>query len=112
MIQYLGTQGRLLHWYPHGVANNKALSAAHPELLVRFAKESSMKKAEMFPDLDHMDVTSRMETIANIRGDPILFQIPLVPCYGLTIHKTQACLGVAKNIVADRFRNPYTFSVE
>ena len=35
----------------------KAISASHPELLVRFAKESSMSKSEMVPDVDHMDIS-------------------------------------------------------
>ena len=43
----------------------------------------------MYPDIDHMDVTARQESLA-VRGEPILLQLPLNPCYALTIHKTQA----------------------
>ena len=35
-----GAQGRVLHWHPEKVQARKALSASHPELLVRFAKDS------------------------------------------------------------------------
>ena len=48
-----------------------------------------MCKREMYPDIDHMDVTARQESLA-VRGEPILLQLPLNPCYALTIHKTQA----------------------
>ena len=65
------------------------MPASHPELLARFAKESAMHKREMCPDIDHMDVTARQESLA-VRGEPILLQLPLNPCYALTIHKTQA----------------------
>ena len=36
-----------------------------------------------------MDVQVREENL-NIRGAPIMLQLPLVPAYALTIHKTQA----------------------
>lgn len=68
----------------------KALPASYPGLLVRFAKESSLNKLEMFPDIDHMDVNARKETITHIRGNPVLVQVPVVPCYSLAVHKTQA----------------------
>ena len=84
-----GTQGRLLYWYPESVASNKALPASFHDLLVRFVKESALSKREMFPDVDHMDITARQESLT-IRGDAILLQIPLVPAYALTVHKTQA----------------------
>ena len=48
-------QGRLLHWHPESVQNKKALPASYPGLLARFAKETSLSKREMFPDIDHMD---------------------------------------------------------
>ena len=48
-----------------------------------------MHKREMYPDIDHMDVTARQESLA-VRGEPILLQLPLNPCYALTIHKAQA----------------------
>ena len=44
----------------------------------------------MYPDIDHMDVTARQESLAGVRGEPILLQVPLVPSYGLTVHKVQA----------------------
>ena len=83
-------QGRLLHWRPESVQNKKALPASYPGLLARFAKETSLSKREMFPDIDHMDVMARQETITSIRGEPVLLQLPVVPCYALTVHKTQA----------------------
>ena len=85
-----GCQGRVLHWHPEKVQARKAISAGHPELLVRFAKESSLKKAEMLPEVDHMDITVRQETLSTVVGLPVLLQVPAVPAYALTIHKTQA----------------------
>ena len=83
-------QGRLLHWHPESVQNKKALPASYPGLLARFAKETSLSKREMFPDLDHMDVMARQETITSIRGEPVLLQLPVVACYALTVHKSQS----------------------
>ena len=54
-----------------------------------FCKESSLTKQEMLPDMDLMDLGARQETL-NIRGEPILLQLCVVPAYALTIHKTQA----------------------
>ena len=84
-----GTQGRAFHWHPEKAQSRKAISASHPELLVRFVKESSLTKTELVPDIDHMDVIVRQETLVSVLGKPVLLQIPLVPCYALTIHKTQ-----------------------
>ena len=85
-----GTQGRVLHWFPASVLSKKALPSSHPELLARFAKESALQKSEMYPDMDHMDVTARQETLVNVIGQPVVLQLPLVPCYALTVHKVQA----------------------
>ena len=85
-----GTQGRVLHWSPASVLSKKALPSSHPDLLARFAKEPALQKKEMHPDIDHMDVTARQETLANVIGQPVILQLPLVPCYALTVHKTQA----------------------
>ena len=84
-----GTQGRLLYWHPAHVDGKKGLPASHPELLARFAKESAMSKREMFPDIDHMDVTARSESLAT-KGAPVLLQLPVNPAYGLTVHKVQS----------------------
>ena len=45
-----GTQGRLFWWAPGNIESNKSLPSSHPELLVRFAKEASVKKSELFSD--------------------------------------------------------------
>ena len=59
-------------------------------LQARFLKESSVNsKREIFPDIDHIDVQPRGETL-RIRGEPVMLQLSLVPAYSLTIHKTQA----------------------
>ena len=58
-------------------------------MLVRFAKEGSVKKAELFPDIDTLDIMARQETL-KIRGEPQMIQLPVVPAYALTVHKTQA----------------------
>ena len=85
-----GTQGRVMFWNPACAAEKKkALPASFHELRVRFVKETSLKKSELFPDVDQMDVSARQENLP-LRGEPILLQIPLVPAYALTIHKTYA----------------------
>ena len=86
-----GTQGRLLHWHPHDAPRGKALSALHPELQARFAKESSLKKREMLPDVDHMDVQVKQETLTRVPGQPSMLQLPVVPGYALTVHKVKQC---------------------
>ena len=72
-------KGRLLHWHPESVQNKKALPASYPGLLARFAKETSLSKREMYPDIDCMDVMARQETITSIRGEQVLLQLPAVP---------------------------------
>ena len=63
------------------------MSASHPELVVRFAKESALQKREMLADVDHMDVTARQETLTRVPGQPAMLQLPIVPGYALTVHK-------------------------
>ena len=108
-----GTQGRLLNWHPGAteskrtqtcvififkihyklycinVIARRALPAYCPDLLARFCKESSLTKQQMLPDIDMIDIVARQENLA-IKGEPIMFQLCVVPCYALTIHKTQA----------------------
>ncbi len=43
-------------------------------------------------DIDTIDIQTRQETL-KIRGEPQLLQLPLIPSYALTIHKTQALEG-------------------
>ena len=85
-----GTQGRLMYWNPERAEKGKALYSSHPELLARVVKESALQKREMFPDVDHIDVTARQETLSSFQGQPSLLQLPIVPSYALTVHKTQA----------------------
>ena len=63
--------------------------AYHHDLLARFCKETSLSKISMCPDLDYIDVVARQENLA-VKGEPIMLQLPIVPAYSLTIHKTQA----------------------
>ena len=86
-----GTQGRLLHWSPTDVEGAKrAVPASHPDICARFVKESSVqKRGQLLPEIDTMDIQVRQENL-NIRGAPIMLQLPLVPAYALTVHKTQA----------------------
>ena len=86
-----GTQGRLLTWSPDKLPTQKqVVSAACAELTCRFAKEASKNKTEMLSDIDFLDVTVRQETMNNVPGQPIQLQLGVVPCYALTVHKTQA----------------------
>ena len=61
-----GTQGRLLCWAPEKAESRKALQSSHPELLA---------------DTDHLDISVRQETLTNVQGQPVLVQLPLIPCY-------------------------------
>ena len=90
LIGAYGSQGRLLHWSPAEVEGSKAVPASHPDISARFVKESAVqKRGQWLPDIDFMDCLVRQENL-NIRGDPIMLQLPLVPAYALTVHKTQA----------------------
>ena len=81
-----GTQGRLLHWAPGATeSKRRALPAYCSELLARFCKESSLTKSALLPDVDFMDITVRQETLTNVRGEPIMLQLCVVPAYGLTV---------------------------
>ena len=76
-------QGRLLQWHPAATdSKRKALPAYCPDLLARFCKETSLSKAEMLPDIDHMDIGARQENLA-VRGEPIMLQLCVVPAYVL-----------------------------
>ena len=37
-----------------------------------------------------MDIGVRQETLITMPGQPVLVQLPLIPAYALTVHKTQA----------------------
>ena len=62
----------------------------------------------MYPDIDHMDVMARQETITNVRGEPVLLQLPVVPSYALTVHKTQASKNNVKRGDVEYGRNTET----
>ena len=49
-----------------------------------------MGRPELVADLDFIDVAPRQENLTLIAGMPVMVQMALQPCYGLTIHKTQA----------------------
>ena len=91
----LRTQGRLIQWSPPEAAaergSKKALAvpASHPSLCARFVKETAMeKRTALLPDIDMIDCAVRQENL-NWAGQPIMLQLPLVPAYALTVHKTQ-----------------------
>ena len=43
----------------------------------------------MVPEVHFLDLSARAETI-HVSGEPVVIQLPLVPSYALTVHKTQA----------------------
>ena len=49
-----------------------------------------MNKHELVADADFIDVSVRQENLTTVPSCPVMVQMPLQPCYGLTIHKTQA----------------------
>ena len=71
---------------PASVELKKALPSSHPELIARFLKESSVSKQNLYPDIDHIDLQVRQENL-QVRGDPVMLQLSVTPCYALTIHK-------------------------
>jgi hypothetical protein len=86
-----GAQGRLLMWHPAQVTRNRPVPATHRELFIRFAKEASSGKAELVNEVDFIDVEAKFEMIAGMwRSQPGLVQVPLVPSYALSIHKSQS----------------------
>ena len=58
-----GTQGRIMMWHPASVDSNRAFPSSHPELLARFLKESSLSKTDLYPDIDHIDLQARQESL-------------------------------------------------
>ena len=97
---HLRTQGRLIQWSPPEAAaergSKKALAvpAWHPSLCARFVKETAMeKRTALLPDIDMIDCAVRQENL-NWAGQPIMLQLPLVPAYALTVHKTQVVVCV------------------
>ena len=72
------------------------MPASHPSLCARFVKETALEKRSAFlPDIDMIDCAVRQENL-NFAGQPIMLQLPLVPAYALTVHKTQAALSVVR----------------
>ncbi len=49
-----------------------------------------MSLTSMAPEVHFLDLCARHETMAAIQGQPVLLQLPVVPAYALTVHKTQA----------------------
>ena len=75
-------EGRLIYWHPaHTSSKRTALQASHPELVVRFLKESSTTKTAWYPELDHLDLQVRAETL-KARSEPCMLQLCVVPAYG------------------------------
>ena len=94
-----GSQGRLLHWSPPEVEGSKAVPASHPDISARFVKESAVqKRGQWLPDIDFMDILVRQENL-NIRGDPIMLQLPLVPAYAPSSRQQlcSASIGLSRN---------------
>ncbi len=64
-------------WFPAaGAERKKQLPSSFHNLHLRFVKETSLGKKELFPDLDQMDIHARQENLP-CRGDPISLQLPL-----------------------------------
>ena len=55
-------------------------------LMARMVKESAKNKARLHADIDFIDIASHAETL-QVRGEPMMYQLSIVPAYALTIHK-------------------------
>ena len=84
-----GAQGRLAYFQPDGKGKTPVPSF-HEDVGARFIREASLIKREMVADVDHIDIGPRQETLVGIPGNYALEQLPIVPAYGLTVHKSQA----------------------
>ena len=49
-----------------------------------------MKRQTFLADIDFIDCAIRQENLTAVPGAPVMMQLPLLPSYALTIHKTQA----------------------
>ena len=56
---------------------------------MRFLKESSATKTAWYPELDHLDLQVRAETL-KARSEPCMLQLCVVPAYGE--HRTENLL--------------------
>ena len=74
-----------MSWHPSKISTKKAILASYPELTARFVKETSLGKTELYPDIDHMDLIVRQETLPFVAGHPVMLQMCTVPCYALTV---------------------------
>ena len=74
-----------MSWNPSKISSKKAVLASHPELTARFVKETSLGKAELYPDIDHMDLIVRQESLPMVAGHPVMLQMCTVPAYALTV---------------------------
>ena len=88
----------MLHWCPPEAAaegsKKSAVPASHPSLCARFVKETALeKRSALLPDIDMIDCAVRQDNL-NFAGQLLMLQLPLVPAYALTVHKTQAALNV------------------
>ena len=74
-----------MSWAPCKISSKKAILASHPELTARFLKETSKGKKELYPEIDHMDLIVRQETLPMVAGHPVMLQLCTVPAYALTL---------------------------
>ena len=75
-----------------------AVPASHPSLCARFVKEAAVqKRTALLPDIDMIDCAIRQENL-NFAGQPIMLQLPLVPAYALTVHKTQVLACAVRDV--------------
>ena len=64
----------MMFWHPGATESKRqCLPASHPELMARFVKESSLARVELLPDIDHMDLEARHETL-HMKGEPVMVQ--------------------------------------
>ena len=91
-----GTQGYIMYWQPGSVGQSRrskyAVDVDTPSLMVTFAKQSAVDsgKPRYYEDVDKMDLKPMPEHLPGQYHSYIIEQLPIIPAYGLTTHKSQS----------------------
>jgi hypothetical protein len=91
-----GTQGYVMYWQPGSAGRSKrskyAVDVDFPSVMVTFAKQSSVAsgKPRYYEGVDKMDLKPMLEHLPGSYQHSVMEQLPIIPAYGLTTHKSQS----------------------